>query len=613
MNYSKIKNMLDPFKKFREVKEQVYLDDERNYKVELLDFLGNILEKTLEDPAGGMEELLALLAGETAVKRYAGFLDNLLAYNGFAQRENFAVFLKNQGAGSTAALLSALFDESLSISLRFRDFRRRINQEYERLYRTAKFADNVKTRPHFTTGFTAILLMSHDHSRYTLYQPKNYEKLLRYLEIDIPGPVEEKYRIFVEACGDILAYARNSGYPLKDMVDVHNFIYMWNIPGYFKELSPASPDYLTVEKATGSGIYSYIRDSGFLFRKAVVTNYVLSLLTKPFVILTGISGTGKTKLALLLADYLIARQGGEGQKAFLSVRPDWTDSTYLLGYYNTITEKYEATPLLKLLLRAGQEPEKPFFVILDEMNIAKVEHYFSDFLSCLESRRPAGGNRFIQEPIILHHEPGEIAFMDEEGREWLIPPRLEIPFNIFFTGTVNIDETTYMFSPKVLDRANTLELNEVYLDQYKEMKDDFTLVAGIDLEKLFSRPTLPPQHADFLSFAERHGDYHALLVQINELLSRYNMHFGYRVANEIAAYMNNVNSYSSDSTEVLGIAFDLQIKQKILPKFSGSAAKLEEPLRALQKLLGDHFVQSRAKIEGMLKQLELTGFASFIE
>ena len=360
-------------------------------------------------------------------------------------------------------------------------------------------------------------------------------------------------------------------------------------------------------------IYSYIRDSGFLFRKAVVTNYVLSLLTKPFVILTGISGTGKTKLALLLADYLIARQGGEGQKAFLSVRPDWTDSTYLLGYYNTITEKYEATPLLKLLLRAGQEPEKPFFVILDEMNIAKVEHYFSDFLSCLESRRPAGGNRFIQEPIILHHEPGEIAFMDEEGREWLIPPRLEIPFNIFFTGTVNIDETTYMFSPKVLDRANTLELNEVYLDQYKEMKDDFTLVAGIDLEKLFSRPTLPPQHADFLSFAERHGDYHALLVQINELLSRYNMHFGYRVANEIAAYMNNVNSYSSDSAEVLGIAFDLQIKQKILPKFSGSAAKLEEPLRALQKLLGDHFVQSRAKIEGMLKQLELTGFASFIE
>ena len=122
----------------------------------------------------------------------------------------------------------------------------------------------------------------------------------------------------------------------------------------------------------------YFSSQGFFFSNEVLTRYSLSLKTKPFVILSGISGTGKTKIAQLFADY-ICQQDADGKKrriAFVSVRPDWMDNKGLLGYYNILDEKYHSTKMLDLLLDALAEPDKPYFVILDEMNLAKVEHYF---------------------------------------------------------------------------------------------------------------------------------------------------------------------------------------------------------------------------------------------
>ena len=142
------------------------------------------------------------------------------------------------------------------------------------------------------------------------------------------------------------------------------------------------------------------------------------------------------------------------------VRPDWVDNRGLLGYLNPLTDKYSTTPFLKLLLRAHDEEQRarnadekphPFFVILDEMNLARVEHYFSDFLSALESG----------EDIPLH-ESGEA----EAGPQ--VPRKLKVPGNVLFTGTVNVDETTYMFSPKVLDRAFTIEFDQVDLKGFAE-------------------------------------------------------------------------------------------------------------------------------------------------
>ena len=150
-------------------------------------------------------------------------------------------------------------------------------------------------------------------------------------------------------------------------------------------------------------------------------------------ILTGISGTGKTKIAQIFADYMCQdekEEAREKRKAFIPVRPDWMDNKGLLGFYNILDQKYHPTPLLDLLLDAGEDPQKPYFVILDEMNLAKVEYYFSDFLSVMESRtedNPQG------EKIHLH---SLTEARTPDGSE--IPNRIHIPENIFFTGTVKI-------------------------------------------------------------------------------------------------------------------------------------------------------------------------------
>ncbi|RYG69485.1 hypothetical protein EON77_14665, partial [bacterium] len=138
----------------------------------------------------------------------------------------------------------------------------------------------------------------------------------------------------------------------------------------------------------------------------------------------------------------------------VAVRPDWTDSRALLGFYNPLTRGYATTPTLDLVIRAREEvaravaearAPRPFFLLFDEMNLARVEHYFSDFLSAMESG----------EALALHDDP---SIEDE------VPRRLELPHNLFVVGTVNVDETTYLFSPKVLDRAFVLEFNDVNLD-----------------------------------------------------------------------------------------------------------------------------------------------------
>ena len=140
---------------------------------------------------------------------------------------------------------------------------------------------------------------------------------------------------------------------------------------------------------------------------------------------------------------------------FVTVRPDWRDSKSLLGYYNPLTGAYEWTPFLRFLLRAVQSYEArdglAWFVILDEMNLAHVEYYFADLLSVLESGRDEDG--WTREPLRL-------GYPDEAAGN--LPPReLKLPPNLYIVGTVNVDETTHAFSPKVLDRAFTLELTDV--------------------------------------------------------------------------------------------------------------------------------------------------------
>ncbi len=542
-------------------------------------------------------------------------------------------------------------------------------------------------------------------------------------------------------------------------------------------------------------IYENLRSRGFHFPDELVTSYLLSLKTKPFVILSGISGTGKTKLAQAIAEWagsevreveleepkepspdgswqfrlqpytlrhrqlIIGREGeqlfdlpeigsrplkirfgeqtyagsvgafkhGRGKTTrwvlrlgiemperlaasatvgdfmrisivpapdeaslqmvsiervekrtkretetitrheFVSVRPDWLDGKDVLGFYNLLTEDYVARPFVRLLLRAHRDPDKPYFVILDEMNLARVEHYFADLLSATESRTLDEG-RLRQEPLHLHdlpkcepldapdtwQRPEKCASCQARPHEvekcqlffdgvQLVPPALGVPPNVYVTGTVNIDETTHMFSPKVLDRANVIEFNRVDLAGYGAAEDRSPFKLSDGIIKL-GRTTVAGRE-DFLNAPEIVKQ---TLIDFNKLLSEFNLHFGYRVANEIALYVQNARLHVGDDAEMT--ALDLQILQKILPKLHGPKQQLAEPLRRLlwfcafgsietvkmsevdeKKSIealrvgstvappggGDpvtpRFPRSASKLARMLTKLQTQGFVSFIE
>ena len=180
------------------------------------------------------------------------------------------------------------------------------------------------------------------------------------------------------------------------------------------------------------------KNAGLVYSDKLITRFVSSLLTKPFVILTGLSGSGKTKLAQAFVQWICQE---ESQYRIIPVGADWTNREPLLGYPNALKPEEYVKPdsgVIDLIIQANSNPELPHFLILDEMNLSHVERYFADFLSVMESN----------EEIPLYAE-GTV----DNG----VPSKLKVPANLFIIGTVNIDETTNMFSPKVLDRANTIE------------------------------------------------------------------------------------------------------------------------------------------------------------
>ena len=265
----------------------------------------------------------------------------------------------------------------------------------------------------------------------------------------------------------------------------------------------------------------------------------------------------------------------------VAVRPDWTDNRGLLGYYNPILDRYVSTPLLDLLLtaraeeeqaaRGGGEKRTAYFVIFDEMNLARVEHYFSDFLSALES----------DEPIDLHDDDATESGEALHGPR--VPKRLRIPKNVFITGTVNVDESTYMFSPKVLDRAFTIELNHVDLDAFgpkgpASRDDELCLDSLPDALTYEGRPSA--EH--YRELATVLGDaLRAVVADLHALLADEGHPFGYRIAAEIARFVLLAQEQGADSEAELYAALDLAILMKVLPKFHGSQQELAPLLARL--------------------------------
>jgi MoxR-like ATPase len=296
----------------------------------------------------------------------------------------------------------------------------------------------------------------------------------------------------------------------------------------------------------------------------LIDRLLISLLTKPFLILTGLSGSGKSRAAKQFAR---AFSKGDLHYHFAAVGPDWNNRDPLLGYPDGIhSAVYQSTPVLELLIKAGakENEKKPFFLILDEMNLSHVERYFADFLSAMESDE-------------------EISLYEGDDRK-TTPKTIIIPPNLFIIGTVNIDETTYQFSPKVLDRANVIEFKMNEGDVEKFFARSAEEISPGAMEEFAEQFVVDAQTDDKVAvdWASGNETFKTEMQALFDLLKEFNGEFGYRTLKESSRYLYFHDKYSDlKDEEKYRDAMDHIIIQKLLPKLHGSRSKLEGILRAL--------------------------------
>ena len=365
---------------------------------------------------------------------------------------------------------------------------------------------------------------------------------------------------------------------------------------------------MTILPFSITSVVETLISTGLIYSETLIKRLAYSLMAKPFVILSGLAGSGKTQLALTFAKCL--SENIEEQVCTVSIGADWTNREPLLGYPNALNKDEYVKPesgVLQLLMRANEDSSKPYFLILDEMNLSVVERYFADFLSAMESGEPIklwDGNE------------------SEEDENKYVPKEIHLPKNVFIIGTINVDETTYMFSPKVLDRANVIEFKIApdEMDKYLGKKVNINLKAGYS--------ACADMAVDFVNKAnsqvEKDEKNKVVLLSFFKELKKVNAEFGYRTVNEISRYLHfSDGELSADS------AIDTAILQKLLPKLHGSRKKLVPVLTSLWKLcLKDgvakeidaefdatdfKYPESAEKIQRMYHAVVDNGFTSFAE
>ena len=339
--------------------------------------------------------------------------------------------------------------------------------------------------------------------------------------------------------------------------------------------------------------------------------YINSLVAKPFVILTGNSGTGKTRIAKQFSQYLERTIEGRPNWLIVPVGADWTDNTKMLGFYNPLEEKYVSTPTLDFILQAIENPRIPHFLILDEMNLSHVERYFSDFLSAMES----------DEEIPLY----KLSKGKESGEEKFeeIPEKIRLPKNLFVTGTVNIDETTYMFSPKVLDRSNVVEFkpekNDVLHLMTGENDSNSIVAAEFGVAEGFTNLAATIREGACKVNLDVLEQVKSFLDGIYDNLQESGFEFAYRTVKEIRQYFAAAYELKKDDFN-LTRTMDEQIVQKILPKIYGDRKQIGELLDSLEEKCregieedtSEEMTLSLKKIEQMKKRLDKYQYASFM-
>lgn len=435
---------------------------------------------------------------------------------------------------------------------------------------------------------------------------------------------------FSEACTAIfkedVGTASNS---LKGALN--NLGVVFNIEGDNISLKPNYKDYMEVnanrndKKAFFDAMAGITVPQGNAQPKKSQFNLQLlaAIRTKPFVLLAGISGTGKSRIVRELARACY-QAGSEEYKAhkpknfeMIQVKPNWQDSTELIGYVSRIGKEPEfiAGDFLKFIVRAWKDPNTPYFLCLDEMNLAPVEQYFAEYLSVIESRK-FNGEKVVTDPILrksedpwYHTLAATLTGDNENLRVKFLEDGISLPQNLIVVGTVNMDETTYSFSRKVLDRAMTVEMNEVNYKGglKKNSANEFGFLGNTIIGQAVEGCDVYDTYTDVCDSVIEY------LESVDEKLKDTPFRVAYRTRNEFLVYtINRIARAKNDpdfkQEEVINHAIDEMTSMKILSRIEGDRTKTESALKGIKNVLvariGDLESISLKKIEFMLKRLD---------
>ena len=367
--------------------------------------------------------------------------------------------------------------------------------------------------------------------------------------------------------------------------------------------------------------------------------YITAIKSKPFLLLAGISGTGKSRIVRELARVCWDVDSPEYKEhkpknfEMVQVKPNWHDSSELIGYVSRINgEHFVVGPFLRFMVKAIHDPKHPYFLCLDEMNLAPVEQYFAEFLSVIESRQVDEDGVVVTDPIVDYEQTEAyknlidqlFADNDEERNLYLKEEggrRLTIPQNLIIVGTVNMDETTFSFSRKVLDRAMTIEMNEV--DLYGGLTSRREQIGKLNFEDLVGDKVegvdVYQENREVCNQAIQY------LQEINAVLEGTPFKIAYRTRNEFLLYVVNNLPYRKNSqgqemsqNEVVVRALDEITSMKILSRIEGDEEKVKAELLAslkevVSKMLPENMRDSSvslAKLDEMEKKLS-SGYTSF--
>lgn len=414
-----------------------------------------------------------------------------------------------------------------------------------------------------------------------------------------------------------------------------------------------------------SGLTYYVNGKDATLSKDVLS-YLSAIRTKPFLLLAGISGTGKSRIVKEMAYASCPNEGdlrkdktSPGNYCLVEVKPNWNDSTELLGYETVLDGgNYHLTKFVKFLIKAMQHENVPFFVCLDEMNLAAVEQYFAEFLSILESRKDVDGtikseplipaaifnkydNKLFKElfPSKEKQEKGtSYPFVDDELAPYgnityktLREEGLRIPRNLIVVGTVNMDDTTYQFSRKVIDRAMTIEMDEVNLNDMFDIEKPDALSYREDVvdKGWFFAPFAQSNNV----LQQMNNDERELLTEkikatigqtnadgtttpdsLEAILGKTPFRIAYRVVNELILHFYALRCWENKDTEfeeLYNKALDNILMMKVLPRIEGNEDLVKEPLAQLATWTEVAYPKANAKIVEMRERLERSHFTSF--